>query len=268
METILDTSSLSKHYKSGNSEVIAVNNVSFQVSKGEFVAMVGPSGSGKTTTMALLAGLLKPTTGKIVIEGTDLVQLNDAERTNFRKQKIGFTFQSNNLVPYLNALENVELMLRLNKRYNSQTAEMAKGLLVRLGLEERLNNFPAQLSGGEQQRVAIARALIHQPAIVLADEPTAALDSDRAYQVVEILSNLIHEQNLTAIMVTHDLRMIEYVDRVIQMRDGKIVNIISDREEIKKLVLIGKQEIGDGIPLEEMENSTANPGLSPKLAFG
>lgn len=267
MEIILDTISLSKTYKSGTSEIIAVDNISFQVKKGEFVAMVGPSGSGKTTTLALLAGLLRPTTGKIMIEGDDLVQLNDAERTNFRKQKIGFTFQSNNLVPYLNALENVELMLRLNKRYNPQTAEAAKGLLIRLGLEERLNNFPAQLSGGEQQRVAIARALIHQPAIVLADEPTAALDSDRAYQVVEILSNLIHEQDLTAIMVTHDLRMIEYVDRVIQMRDGKIVNVISDPEEIKKLVLIGKQEIGDGIPLEAMENNKPNPSLLTKVAF-
>ncbi|MGB9669080.1 MAG: ABC transporter ATP-binding protein, partial [Anaerolineales bacterium] len=161
MSIILDTINLSKSYKSGSSEIVAVNDVSFQISKGEFVAMVGPSGSGKTTTVALLAGLLRPTSGKILIENSDLVQLSDKERTEFRRKNIGFTFQSNNLVPYLTALENVELMLRLNNRYNTQTADTAKGLLVRLGLEERLNNLPSQLSGGEQQRVAIARALIH-----------------------------------------------------------------------------------------------------------
>ncbi|MGB9673542.1 MAG: ABC transporter ATP-binding protein [Anaerolineales bacterium] len=265
MSIILDTINLSKSYKSGSSEIVAVNDVSFQISKGEFVAMVGPSGSGKTTTVALLAGLLRPTSGKILIENSDLVQLSDKERTEFRRKNIGFTFQSNNLVPYLTALENVELMLRLNNRYNTQTADTAKGLLVRLGLEERLNNLPSQLSGGEQQRVAIARALIHQPILVLADEPTAALDSDRAYQVVEILSDLIHEQNLTAIMVTHDLRMIEYVDRVIQMRDGKIVNIISDREDINNLVLIGKREIGDGIPLDEIEKTAPRTGTLPNV---
>ncbi len=242
MDKVLETIAISKIYKNGASTVKAVDNSSFWFSKGEFIALVGPSGSGKTTMLALLAGLLRPTEGNIFIDGIDLVNLSDSERTLFRRQKIGFTFQANNLVPYLTALENVELMLRLNLQFNPQTAAHAKDLLIRLGLEEHLYHFPSQLSGGGQQRVAIARALIHNPTLVLADEPTAALDTERAYQVVEIFSSLIHEQNRTGIMVTHDLRMVEFADRVINMRDGKIVRIISSRDEINQLARIGRQE--------------------------
>ncbi|MCS6908235.1 MAG: ABC transporter ATP-binding protein, partial [Anaerolineales bacterium] len=199
METILHTHSVYKIYQTGNQAVTAVENVSIALRKGEFVAMVGPSGSGKTTMLALIAGLLRPTQGRIVIDGKDIVKMSDAERTRFRREKVGFTFQANNLVPFLTALENVELMLRMNNCYNRKTAERAKELLIRLGLEDRLHNLPSQLSGGQQQRVAIARALVHDPALVLADEPTASLDSERAFQVVEILSELIHEQGRAAI---------------------------------------------------------------------
>jgi putative ABC transport system ATP-binding protein len=185
--------------------------------------------------LAMLAGLLHPTEGEIRIAGRSLNAMSEAQRTRFRGESIGFAFQSNNLVPYLTALENVQLMLRLNRRLNRVGKQRARELLDRLGLGERLRNYPAQLSGGQQQRVAIARALIHEPSVVLADEPTANLDTGRAYQVVETFAHLIHEQERAGIMVTHDLRMCRYVDKVIQMVDGKITSIVGDRAEIDAL---------------------------------
>ena len=167
--------------------------------------------------------------------GEEISQMSDSQLTAFRRSKIGFTFQSNNLVPFLNVQENVELMLRLNGRYDKNGRQRAIELLERLGLGGRLHNLPSQLSGGQKQRVAIARSLIHDPELVLADEPTASLDTTLAYQVVETFAELIHEQNRIGIMVTHDLRMCRYVDRVIQMMDGKLEGIISDREEIEAL---------------------------------
>lgn len=224
-----------KVYGEGRSAVRAVDNVSFQVRKGEFVALVGPSGSGKTSMLAMLAGLLAPTDGEIRIAGQSLQAMSDRKRTRFRGQAIGFAFQSNNLVPYLNAQENVELMLRINGKRDRAHRALAGDLLTRLGLGDRLKNYPEQLSGGQQQRVAIARALIHEPSVVLADEPTASLDTERAYQVVETFANLIHEQQRAGIMVTHDLRMCKYVDRVIQMVDGHLSQIIDDPKEIAAL---------------------------------
>jgi putative ABC transport system ATP-binding protein len=183
--------------------------------------------------LAMVAGLLEPTSGSILIGGQELSGMSEAQRTRLRREKVGFTFQANNLVPYLSVLENVELMLRLNNRLNQAGRERALDILQKLGLAERLNNLPSQLSGGQQQRVAIARALIHSPEIVLADEPTASLDTERAYQVVETFADLIHAQNLAGIMVTHDIRMCKYVDRIIQMRDGRVKRIIEDLPEIQ-----------------------------------
>lgn len=228
----LETRDVVKSYESGSAVTKAVDGVSIGVRSGEFVALVGPSGSGKTTLLAMLAGLLRPTEGTLMIDGHELGRMKDGERTAFRRQKIGFTFQANNLVPFLTALENVELMLRLNGRLDKAGKARARELLERLGLGERLNNLPRQLSGGQQQRVAIARALIHEPAVVLADEPTASLDTERAFQVVETFAAMIREQNRAGIMVTHDLRMVQYVDRVLQMRDGKLAREITDRDEI------------------------------------
>jgi putative ABC transport system ATP-binding protein len=229
----LEAKSVTKVYKTDSGEIRAVDGVSISVANGELVALVGPSGSGKTSLLAILATLLKPSDGEIAIDGKTLSKMSDRERTSFRREKIGFTFQANNLVPYLTALENVELMLKLNGKGGHAGRERAKELLSRLGLGERLNNLPRQLSGGQQQRVAIARALIHSPALVLADEPTASLDTERAYQVVQTFANLIHEQNRAGIMVTHDLRMTEFVDRVIIMRDGQVRQTIGNSQEIK-----------------------------------
>jgi len=231
----LETEGVAKYYESDYGVIKAVDDVSLQVKPGEFVALVGPSGSGKTTMLSILAALLSPSAGRIMLDGSDLSNLSDKDRVQLRREKIGFTFQANNLVPYLSAVENVELMLRLNGKLDKAGKMRARELLARLGLAERLNNLPGQMSGGQQQRVAIARALIHNPALVLADEPTASLDTERAYQVVETFAGLIHEQNRAGIMVTHDLRMVEYVDRVLQMRDGKLVQIIADKKGIQSL---------------------------------
>ena len=235
MTVALQTDAVTKIYETGEATIKAVDEVSLSVESGEFVALVGPSGSGKTTMLALLAGLLRPDDGQILIEGQDLGGMKDKTRTKFRGNKIGFVFQASNLMPYLTALENVEMMLRLTGQYNSQTRHEAKQLLTRLGLGDRLNNLPAQLSGGQQQRVAIARALIHKPTLVLADEPTASLDTERAYQVVQTFAGLVHEQNRAGVMVTHDLRMCKYVDKVIQMQDGNVARIIDNQAEIMAL---------------------------------
>ncbi len=269
MNTVLETQELVKIYKSSTQAVKAVNQVSIALHQGEFVALVGPSGSGKTTMLALIAGLLVPTSGKIIIDGAIVSELNEMERTKFRREKIGFTFQTNNLVPYLTAQENVELMLRINNKLDREGSNRAKELLSRLGLEERLDSLPTQLSGGEQQRVAIARSLIHEPTLVLADEPTANLDTERAYQVVRLFAELIHEQKRTGIMVTHDLRMCQEVDRIFEICDGNICNIIEEREGIEALAEFGrkltkedrkileKNNLPSGLNIQQLNGSTA-----------
>ena len=224
-----------KTFESDSGTINAVDDVSFSVGHGEFVALVGPSGSGKTTMLSILAALLTPTSGQVLIDGQDLARMSEGQRVGLRRKKIGFTFQSNNLIPFLTAAENVEFMLRLNGRLDKAGKMRSRELLARLGLSDRLNNLPNQMSGGQQQRVAIARALIHSPTVVLADEPTASLDTERAYQVVKTFAALIHEDQRAGIMVTHDLRMVQYVDRVLQMRDGKLVRELNDKNEILAL---------------------------------
>ena len=231
----LEVRDLVKTFSLDGTTINAVDGVSFQVKSGEFVALVGPSGSGKTTLLSILAALLTPTAGQVLIDGQNLAQMNEKLRVKLRREKIGFTFQSNNLIPYLTARENVEFMLRLNNRLDRAGRVRSDELLARLGLMERLHSLPAQMSGGQQQRVAIARALIHNPAVVLADEPTASLDTERAFQVVETFAHLIHENDRAGIMVTHDLRMCQFVDRVLQMQDGKLVQIYESKKDIMEL---------------------------------
>ncbi len=233
MTPVLEAKSVTKTYQVESNTINAVDEVSLEILPGEFVALVGPSGSGKTTMLAMLAGLLSPSQGSILIGGRDLAGMSEADRTRFRRERVGFTFQSNNLVPYLTVQENVELMLKLNRRLNGTSKMRATQLLEQLGLGDRMRNLPSQLSGGQQQRVAIARALVHKPDIVLADEPTASLDTKRAFQVVGTFADLVHAENLAGIMVTHDLRMVRFVDKIIQMRDGRIASVLTDRKEIE-----------------------------------
>jgi len=254
MAAALEAQLVVKQYPVGSGVVTAVDRVSLNLERGGFVALVGPSGSGKTTMLAMMAGLLRPTSGSIVINGQELSQMKETERSRFRRRNIGFTFQANNLVPYLTALENVELMLRLNQQFDAAGRRRAKELLVLLGLEERLHVLPRQLSGGQRQRVAIARSLINRPTLVLADEPTASLDTERAIQVVETLASLVHEQGNAGVMVTHDLRMVEYADRVIQMLDGRVERVVSPQDDLACLAdpaecrLIPADVLGFGEP--------------------
>jgi putative ABC transport system ATP-binding protein len=236
---VIETHQASKFYQVGGAEVRAVDQVSITIAAGEFVGLVGPSGSGKTTMLAMLAALLEPSDGQVYIDGVNLGDMAEKERVKFRRERIGFTFQSNNLIPYLNVRENVEFMLRLNHKLDRAGKQRVEELLLRLGLQDRMNSLPNQLSGGQRQRVAIARSLIHNPSVVLADEPTANLDTERAFQVANLYADLIHEQNRAGIMVTHDLRMCRYVDKIIQIRDGKIESIIDTRAEIDDLIRCG-----------------------------
>ena len=246
MTFALETQAVTKIYESGDATIRAVNEASIQIEQGEFVGLVGPSGSGKTTMLALMAGLLAPDSGTVMIAGQDMTSLSDSQRTTFRRENIGFVFQASNLIRYLNCQENVELMLKLNGNLNLETRQESIQLLNRLGLGDRLRNLPSQLSGGQQQRIAIARSLIHKPAVVLADEPTASLDTERANQVMQTFANLIHEQKRAGVMVTHDLRMCRYVDKVIQMMDGKVTRVVTDETEIFALADLGEQETEAG----------------------
>ena len=236
---VLEVRDLVKTFILDGAPIHAVDHVSFEVRSGEFVALVGPSGSGKTTLLSILAALLYPSSGEVFIDGRELSKMGETERVKLRRARIGFTFQSNNLIPYLTARENVEFMLRLNNQLDKAGRIRSEELLARLGLEKRFHSLPAQMSSGQQQRVAIARALIHNPAVVLADEPTANLDTERAVQVVRTFAALVHENDRAGIIVTHDLRMCKYVDRVLQMRDGTMVQEFKTRKEIDALVFGG-----------------------------
>ncbi len=234
-KTVVEVRDLVKTFVVDGAPIHAVDHVSFELHPGEFVGLVGPSGSGKTTLLSIMAALLTPTSGDVLIDGHQVSTMSEKERVRLRRSRIGFTFQSNNLIPYLTAKENVEIMLRLNALPNETAGRSPRALLNRLGLGDHLHYLPGQMSGGQQQRVAIARALIHDPALVLADEPTAALDTERAFQVVQTFAGLIHEKAGTGIMVTHDLRMCRFVDRVLQMRDGKLVAEYATEKQIAGL---------------------------------
>lgn len=219
----LEVRDLIKTFALDGTTINAVDGVSFQVKSGEFVALVGPSGSGKTTLLSILAALLTPTSGQVLIDGQDLAQMNERQRVKLRREKIGFTFQSNNLIPYLTARENVEFMLRLNNKRDRAGRVRSDELLARLGLFDRLHNLPAQMSGGQQQRVAIARALVNDPGILLADEPTGALDSKTGAEIIGLFQTLHKDFGQTVILVTHDPFVARHTERIIRLADGQIV---------------------------------------------
>jgi len=218
-------------YKTGKVETHALRGVSLSIESGEFTALVGPSGSGKTTLLQLIGCLDKPTSGRVYVGGKDVSQLNRNQRANMRRGTIGFIFQFFALIPTLTAYENVELPLLLNGHSSSERRERVMQLLESVDLTERAFHRPDQLSGGEQQRVAVARALATQPTLVLADEPTANLDTPNGKQVMETMTRLNQETGVTFVFATHDPRVIQYARRVITLRDGVIVEN-SEAEEI------------------------------------
>ena len=216
---VLEFKNVTKSYKDGNNEIEVLKETNFKIEEGQFIAIIGPSGSGKSTFLTLAGGLQTPSKGQIIINGKDYTNLSEKERAKLRFNDIGFVLQASNLVPFLTAKQQLELVDRINKN-NKQTIQDKHSLFKELGIEHLENKLPKDLSGGERQRLAIARALYNNPAIILADEPTASLDSDRAFEVVDLLSKECREKNKSIIMVTHDNRMIEKCDHVYRMKDG------------------------------------------------
>lgn len=218
----LQATGLTKIYGSGHTEVVAVRDATIEVGRGEIVALLGPSGGGKTTLLTMLGLIRLPNTGRIVINGT-LVFDDHQDKVNvrrFRRQNLGFVFQKANLIPFLTAAENIRLAMEIDDQSARASRKRAMELLEYLGVAERAQNLPSLLSGGEQQRVAVARALANRPSLILADEPTAALDSARGRQVMELFRKVAHEQNAGVIVVTHDHRTLDLFDRILEMEDG------------------------------------------------
>jgi putative ABC transport system ATP-binding protein len=220
---VLEIKNVSKIYNESEVQVNAVNNVTLDFNEAEFAAIVGPSGSGKTTLLNLIGGLDMPTSGEIIIDGTDLSSLRSSELIDFRMRNIGFVFQAYNLIPVLTAKENVEFIMSLQKWSKQDRDARTFELLKAVGLFERANSRPTKMSGGQQQRIAVARALASRPKFVLADEPTANLDSKSAATLLEIMEKLNHEEKITFIFSTHDARVVKMAHRVITLEDGKVV---------------------------------------------
>lgn len=208
---------VSKIYKMGEVEIWAVDNISFEISKGEFVVVVGPSGAGKTTVLNILGGMDTATKGNVFVDGSNIAKYNSHQLTAYRRDDIGFVFQFYNLVPNLTALENVELAMQICKNPLD-----AKKVLCEVGLEDRMGNFPAQLSGGEQQRVSIARALAKNPKLLLCDEPTGALDYQTGKAILKLLQDMCREKGMTVIVITHNSALTPMADRVIHIKNGTV----------------------------------------------
>ena len=223
MTSLLKLDKVSKVYGEGNTEVTALHPMSLDVKAGEFIGIVGPSGSGKSTLLSIAGALLSPSKGDIYIREQNITQLSEKEMTDIRLKKIGFIFQFANLVPYLNVKEQLLYIAKLKKENKQESEKRADHLLAAFGLGERKNHYPNQLSGGEKQRVAITRAFMNNPDLILADEPTASLDSKRAREVVEMMKREVKESQKAAIMITHDERMLDVCDRILTLRDGKLV---------------------------------------------
>ena len=221
---------LTKEFQSGTHQLTVLRDVSFSIAQGAFVAIVGPSGSGKTTLLGLLAGLDTPSHGTVILDGVDLGKLTEDQRARLRGEKVGFIFQSFQLIPTLTALENVQVPLEL--RGEAGAAARAVELLSRVGLKDRIDHFPSQLSGGEQQRVAIARAFSNRPRILFADEPTGNLDANTGGRIVELIEELNRESGTSVVLVTHDLTLAARAGRMIRLADGIVVE---DRERAMEL---------------------------------
>ena len=221
MTALIEMNQVTKTYGEGKMRVVALHETNFQLNAGEFVAIVGPSGSGKTTFLTTLGQLQEASSGKILVKGKETGSLTEKEKTDLRFREFGFILQASNLIPFLTVKEQLDLIDRLDKGKNSKSDR--KELFDLLDLEKVQNHYPKALSGGERQRAAIARALYNNPSIVLADEPTASLDTERAYQVTEMLAAIAHKQGRGVVMITHDTRLLDKVDRIYVMNDGHLV---------------------------------------------
>lgn len=216
----LELSNVTKVYQEGEFSTTALQNLSLSVELGEFIAIVGPSGSGKSTFLSIAGALLQPSSGEVTINGVNLASMSEKKLSDVRLSQIGFILQTSNLLPYLTVLEQLLVVKKMAGTITPEDRQFAKELLDDIGLSKKLNKYPHQLSGGERQRTAIARAFINNPGIILADEPTANLDTERAHEVVALIAKEVKSRNKAAIMVTHDERMLPYCDRVYRIEDG------------------------------------------------
>lgn len=228
---MIEVTNIQKTYDDGRVQVHALRGINLVITQGEFTAIVGPSGSGKTTLLNILGGLDKPTTGEVKIRTINIAQLTENELIDFRLNHIGFVFQSYNLIPVLTAKENVEFLMLLQKKNETERNERTTQLLIAVGLEDQIHKKPSEMSGGQQQRVAVARALASKPDFVLADEPTANLDSAATANLLDIMLRLNKEENITFIFSTHDQRVIDRARRVITVEDGRILSDVTAPDE-------------------------------------
>jgi len=218
----LETKQLTKRFKDGDQTIDVLNAVDFQLEQGSFTAVVGPSGSGKSTFLSIAGALLSADEGQLIVDGIDISTMKNEQLADVRLTSMGFIFQSANLIPYLTVKDQLQLVATLNKQTKKQSVEKIKAMLKDVGLSHRINHYPHQLSGGEKQRVAIARAFINDPAVILADEPTANLDQERSKEIVALIKQEVKANNKAAIMVTHDESLLTYCDHVYEMDHGKL----------------------------------------------
>jgi putative ABC transport system ATP-binding protein len=230
MRTTMEARALWKVYQTGDNMVQAVRGIDIKLLQGEMVAIMGPSGCGKTTLLNVLSGIDEPSSGQVLVDGKQLFGISDDERTEMRAHNFGFIFQNFNLLPVLSAVENVELPLLLVGKASSEARQGALKALSSVGLEDRANHRPSELSGGQQQRVAIARAIVHSPSVILCDEPTGNLDSGTSGEVMQLLKQINLENNSLLLVVTHDIKIAQQCDRILQMDDGLIINDNSEEE--------------------------------------
>ena len=257
---ILETKDLKKYYGSGDTGVKALDGVNLSVEDGEFVAIVGTSGSGKSTLLHMIGGLDRPTSGTVTVSGKEIFSLKDDELTIFRRRKIGFIFQSYNLVPVLNVYANIVLPIELDGGKADKVH--IDSIIETLGLSQKINSLPGQLSGGQQQRVAIARALATKPAIILADEPTGNLDSKTTMEVLKLMQKVVREQKQTLVMVTHDNNLATYADRIFKIIDGKIVSIEENHHEVD---LVQLEESMQAAAEAQAEGKSKNPAAEEQI---
>lgn len=233
---LIEAKDVIKKYKVGTEIITALNGVNLSIDKGEFVAILGTSGCGKSTLLNMLSGLERPTKGDIIVNGVRINKVNEKNMTKFRSKEMGFIFQQYNLIPSLTAIENVMLPLTIQGFSKKERLRRSKAILVQLGLGKRLHNKPSEMSGGQQQRVSIARSLVGNPKIIFADEPTGNLDSKTTIEILEFMQKIVREEQKTLIMVSHDLEVAMYADRIVHMLDGQITYIeIVDKEREEQL---------------------------------
>lgn len=233
MEPIIEVKNVTKIYKVDTERITALDNVSFTINKGDFCCLLGSSGSGKSTLLNLMAGIEKISKGEILIHGKDVCKMGEHQLAKFRQKYLGFVFQSYNLLPALNAIENVSLPLVFKEVKAKERVKRAKEMLIAVGLKERMKHKPNQMSGGQQQRVGIARAFVTNPEIVFADEPTGNLDSKTANEIMEIIKKIATEKKQTIVMVTHDVNMAKYANKIVHIHDGHIEKIVEVNENEK-----------------------------------